>query len=97
VPGTRIEFAADASPDMRNYRVNCDRVVEVLPDYRPRWRVALGIDEVYQAISESGFSSDDFEGPRYNRIAFLRKLLADGRLASDLRWADPRHTAAAAD
>ena len=82
-----LEFSADASPDQRNYRVNCDRVVRELPDYHPRWKVAQGIDEVYQAISESGFSSDDFEGPRYNRIAFLRKLLADERLAPDLRWA----------
>ena len=88
VPDTRIEFAADASPDHRNYRVNCDRIVQVLPDYHPRWRVAQGIDEVYQAISELGFSSDDFEGPRYNRIAFLRKLLADERLAPDLRWTE---------
>jgi len=97
VAGTRIEFAADASPDQRNYRVNCDRMVQDLPDYHPRWRVAQGIDEVYQAISESGFSSDDFEGPRYNRIAFLRKLLADERLAPDLRWAGPPRAAAAAD
>jgi hypothetical protein len=30
---------------------------------------------------------DDFEGPRYQRIAHIRKLLADGILNNDLRHA----------
>jgi len=86
VSDTRIEFADDASEDKRNYRVNCDRIRQTLPDYQPRWTVAQGIHEVHQAILAEGLNSDDFEGPRYNRIAYLRKLLAEGRVAPDLRW-----------
>ena len=64
VPDTRVEFAADASPDHRNYRVSCDRIHRELPEFQPRWTVAEGIDEIYQAIRETALSSDDFEGPR---------------------------------
>jgi hypothetical protein len=29
---------------------------------------------------------EDFEGPRYKRIAHLQELLSSGRLGADLRW-----------
>ena len=94
VPGTRIEFAPDASPDLRNYRVSCARIVRALPAYRTHWTVAHGVEEVYQAIADIGLTSDHFEGPRYNRIAYLQQLLAAGRVRADLRWAGLRATAA---
>jgi nucleoside-diphosphate-sugar epimerase len=95
VPNTRIEFAPDASPDLRNYRVSCDRIARELPEYRTHWTVAHGVEEVYQAIADTGLSSDHFEGPRYNRIAYLKQLLAQGRVGDDLRWAGPTAWAAA--
>jgi nucleoside-diphosphate-sugar epimerase len=95
VRDTRIEFAPDASPDLRNYRVSCDRIARELPEYRTHWTVAHGVEEVYQAIADTGLSSDDFEGPRYNRIAYLKQLLAQGRVGDDIRW--DRTAAAAAE
>ena len=88
VPDTAIEFAADASPDMRNYRVNCDRIA----------RAAAGLPAALDGrrrasrrstrrSRDTGLSSDDFEGPRYNRIAYLKQLLGEGRVGEDLRWA----------
>ncbi|HYZ26867.1 MAG TPA: NAD-dependent epimerase/dehydratase family protein, partial [Geminicoccaceae bacterium] len=94
VPNTRIEFAPDASSDRRNYRVSCDRIVRELPEYRTHWTVAHGVEEVYQAIADTGLSCDHFEGPRYNRIAYLQQLIADGRVVEDLRWAGPLASAA---
>jgi nucleoside-diphosphate-sugar epimerase len=90
VPETRVEYADDACADQRNYRVNCDRLVELLPASRPRWTVAEGALEVYQTIKAGGLRSQDFEGPRYNRIAYLRQLLSDRRVGSDLRWREPQ-------
>jgi hypothetical protein len=87
VPRTSIEFAPDASPDLRKYRVSCARIARELPEYRPRWTVAQGVEEVYRGIPEWGLHRDHFEGPPYNRIAYLEQLLARGRVADDLRWA----------
>jgi nucleoside-diphosphate-sugar epimerase len=89
VPETRIEIASYAAADRRNYRVNCDRIAAELPGWRPRWTVAEGAREVYQAIRDTGLSSQDFEGPRYNRIAYIRQLLREGRIEADLRWCEP--------
>jgi nucleoside-diphosphate-sugar epimerase len=94
IADTRIEFADNASPDQRNYRVNCEKILRVLPSYRPKWTVRMGIEEVYRTIQESGLSSLDFEGPRYNRIAYLRQLLSAGRVGEDLRWVAATEAAA---
>jgi nucleoside-diphosphate-sugar epimerase len=94
VPDTSIEFAPDASPDLRNYRVSCDRIAREVPEYRPHWSVAQGVAEVYRGILEWGLHRDDFEGPRYNRIAYLEQLLAQGRVGDDLRWVAPADAAA---
>jgi len=95
VPDTRIEFAADASEDLRNYRVNCDLIQHTLPHCCPHWTVVQGIHEVHEAIQFSGLSSDDFEGPRYSRVAYLKRLLADGRVDQELRWLGALGAAAA--
>ncbi|MGF1474616.1 MAG: NAD-dependent epimerase/dehydratase family protein [Geminicoccaceae bacterium] len=86
VPNSRIEFANDASPDHRSYRVRCERIKQVLPGYQNRWSVRDGIIEVRDAIERAGVSPEDFEGARYNRIAHVRRLLDSGRLQRDLRW-----------
>ena len=95
VPDTRIEFAADASEDLRNYRVNCDLLQRTLPHCCPHWTVVQGIHEVYDAIEFAGLSSDDFEGPRYSRVAYLKRLLADGQVDQEMRWVGRLDAAAA--
>lgn len=85
VPGSRIEFAEGASPDMRNYRVDCSLLPEVATEYRPRWNARTGAEQLYQAYSGAKLSLEDFEGSRYNRIAHVQQLIADGVLDHALR------------
>jgi hypothetical protein len=42
--------------------------------------------EVYQAIMNGDLEGQDFEGPRYNRVACLQQLLGAGRVDAHLRW-----------
>lgn len=94
VPGSRLEYAADASSDQRSYRVSCDKIGRVVADYQPRWNARMGVEEVYEVIRECGLRAEDFEGARYNRIAHLRRLLEQGRLDPDLRWWAPQQAVA---
>ncbi len=89
VPGTRIDFAPDAGPDARNYRVDCGRIARELPDFRPQWDARRGAAELAAALVGSGVAVEEFEGPRFQRVAHLKSLIADGRLGGDLRWRDP--------
>ncbi len=85
VPGCRLEYAPDASPDTRSYRVNFDKIARVLPAFRPQWDVRRGAEQLYNAYLQSNLSLEEFEGPRYQRIGHIRKLIADGVLDDDLR------------
>lgn len=91
VPGCRVEYASDAGPDTRCYRVSFEKIARVLPDFKPQWTARAGAEQVYNALKSSGLTLEEFEGPRYQRIGHIKKLLADGIIDSNLR-----HSAAAA-
>ncbi len=86
VPGCQVSFAPDAGPDKRNYRVNCDKIQQVLPEFKPQWNARRGARELYDSYRRLGLALEDFEGPRYNRIAHIKQLLATGDLDNALRW-----------
>jgi nucleoside-diphosphate-sugar epimerase len=85
VPGCRLEIAADASPDTRSYRVNFDKIARVLPAFKPQWDARRGAEQLYNAYRKSNLTLEEFEGPRYQRIGHIQKLINDGILADDMR------------
>lgn len=86
VPNSHISFADDAEPDKRNYRVNCDRIRETLPSFKPEWTAHRGAQQLYDAYRAEHLVLDDLEGARYMRIRHIRNLQQEGRLDSMLRW-----------
>ncbi len=86
IPNCNIQFAKDASPDKRNYRVNCDKLPNVLPTFKPQWDARRGAEELYQAFKINSITLEDFEGPRYQRIGHIHKLLDEGILDANLRF-----------
>jgi len=86
VPGSRLEYAPDAGPDKRCYRVNCEKIKRTLPDIQPQWNARQGAEELYLAYQKTGLTLEEFEGPRYQRIAHIQKLLASQQLDETLRW-----------
>ena len=85
VPGCRIEMAPDAGPDKRSYRVSFEKISRVLPAFKPHWDARLGAEQLYAAYRMAGLVLEEFEGPRYLRIAHVQRLMAEGILAPDLR------------
>jgi nucleoside-diphosphate-sugar epimerase len=86
VPDCEISFAPGAGPDKRNYRVNCDKIRRVLPQFTPLWNVRRGAKELYETYHRLGLALEDFEGSRYKRIAHIKQLIETGMLDSSLRW-----------
>lgn len=86
VPGCEIEFAEDAGPDKRCYRVDCDKIARVLPEFQPQWTTKKGAEQLYNTYKKIGLSLDEFEGERYKRIAHIKYLIGDGLLDTNLRW-----------
>jgi len=87
VPNARVEIAPDGGPDKRSYRVNFDKIARALPEFKPQWDVRRGAEQVYAAYRGSNLTLEEFEGPRYQRIAHIKMLIADGVLSKELRHA----------
>jgi nucleoside-diphosphate-sugar epimerase len=85
VPGSEVAFADGASPDIRNYRVNCDKIVETLPEFQPQWTVRRSVEELYAAYRDNNLELEDFLSRRFMRIKHVKELQAEGVLDDGLR------------
>ena len=89
VPGCRVEYAKDAEPDKRTYRVDFSKINKTLPEFKPQWNAKLGAQELYKAYKEYGVELEEFEGPKYKRIDHIKLLMSEGLLDPKLRWITP--------
>lgn len=96
VPNCRIEYAPDASPDLRCYRVDCTKIAKTLHGFKPQWTARRGAEQLYLAYNSVGLTIQDFEGEKFKRIAHVTKLIADGMLDDSLRPRSAQKTPAMA-
>jgi nucleoside-diphosphate-sugar epimerase len=92
VPGSRVDYAPGGGPDSRCYRISCDKITRVLPNFRPQWTARTGALELYDAYRAAGLTREDLEAGRYTRLKRIRGLLNAGRLDASLRWANSGKT-----
>ena len=86
VPDCQIEYAQDAGPDKRTYRVDFGKIKRTIPEFQPAWDARKGAQELYAAYQEIGIEVADFEGPRFKRIDHIKLLQREGLLDETLRW-----------
>jgi nucleoside-diphosphate-sugar epimerase len=85
-PGCVVEYAADAGPDPRSYRVDFGKLARTFPEFRTSWTAEKGAREFLSAFRAVGLAPEDFTGDKYTRLARIKLLAAEGRLRDDLRW-----------
>lgn len=85
VPGSTVAFAEGASPDTRNYRVDCSRIATELPAFRPQWTVRRGVEELYVAFKQVGLTEEMLTGPHLQRIKHITAAQSEGAIDERLR------------
>src|SRR4029079_14053874 len=85
VSGSRVQYAEGGGPDVRCYRVNCDRLPEVVPTFLPAWTVQRGVEELFEAFVRQSITLEDFESSRFLRLKHVRELQEQGTLDEQLR------------
>jgi nucleoside-diphosphate-sugar epimerase len=85
VPGSQVTYAPGASPDTRNYRVDCSNIEREVPAFRPQWTVRRGVEELFAAYVDGGLTLDDFLSRRFLRVKHVKELQAEGELDARLR------------
>src|SRR5215470_16362698 len=53
VPDCEIEYASDAGPDKRSYRVSFEKIARKLPRFKPQWDAQKGAEQLYEAYEAS--------------------------------------------
>jgi nucleoside-diphosphate-sugar epimerase len=86
VPNCSIRYAEGGGPDPRSYRVDCSKVLKMLPAFKPQWSVMKGVRELYEAYKEHGLTAEEFQSNRYLRLKQIKKLQDAGKLDGELRW-----------
>lgn len=86
VPSCQIEYADNAGPDTRCYRVDCNEIARTIPGFKPQWTARRGAIQLFDTLTRVGLSSETFEGSQFSRIAHIRHLMAVGDLDENLRW-----------
>jgi nucleoside-diphosphate-sugar epimerase len=84
--GAELATASKPSHDRRCYRITCDKIHRLLPHYEVKWTVEQGVEQLYQAFIEQPVKVEEFEGPRFCRIAHIQELFEKGMLDENLRW-----------
>ena len=54
--GGEVTFAEGAGTDARNYRVTCDLIAAEVPEFRPQWTVAKGIEQLVENYQRYGLT-----------------------------------------
>jgi nucleoside-diphosphate-sugar epimerase len=85
VPQSTVTFADGASPDKRNYRVRGDLFCSSFQGFQPQWTAERGAEELYMALRDGAVTEQDFEGPRFKRVAHIKSLIESGAIDEDLR------------
>jgi nucleoside-diphosphate-sugar epimerase len=87
VPGATVEFGGRGGPDPRNYRVDFRKLAKVLPSFTPKWSARTGAAQVYEALrADDTITQEVFCGPRFTRLAHIRRLKDMGALDERLTW-----------
>lgn len=89
VPGATIDYAADAGPDSRSYRVSSAKIERLIPGFQPKWDARAGAKQLFEAVQRAKLKTSDFEGRKYKRIAQLEALVSEGELDDDFRRTHP--------
>ncbi|QIG53191.1 NAD(P)-dependent oxidoreductase [Altererythrobacter sp. BO-6] len=84
VPGSKIGFSDEASPDVRNYRVDCNYIARKLHNFKPQWTCKRGVEQLFEAFTSNGLTFDQFNGPRFKRIAHMKEQIERGSFNDDL-------------
>ena len=87
VPNCVVAFAKDASPDIRNYRVDFGKAERSLAGFKPEWTLDRGGKELVELFRRVGFKEEHFRGRTCNRLQQLRFLQETASVDRSMRKA----------
>jgi nucleoside-diphosphate-sugar epimerase len=76
--------------DVRTYKVNFDKIKKILPDFKCKWSVETGVNQMVKKFEGLSLSSSQFSDRGFYRLQRLEDLHAQGYLSDELFWLKQR-------
>jgi nucleoside-diphosphate-sugar epimerase len=87
-PGCEVSFGP-AGGDNRSYKVNFDRIREVLPGYECDWNARKGAEQLLAIFQSIDLDEASFTGRGFTRLKQLEYLIRTGQVDENLFWRQP--------
>lgn len=84
VEGASFEMSGTAGPDIRDYRVDCDKIAEAIPSYQTKWTVEAGAIELRDAFESHSLTEEQFF-ENLMRIKHIKAQQSLGLIDDELR------------
>jgi nucleoside-diphosphate-sugar epimerase len=75
IPNCNIEITNDHGSDFRTYRVNFDKIGKLMPNFRPRWNLQAGIEQIYKNYKDYNMDLEKFTGRYFIRLKQIKYLM----------------------
>lgn len=76
VPSAKIVYTGEVGADPRNYRVKFDKLNRLFPEFKLKYNLQSGMEELFAKYKQHGFGLKDFDGDQFVRLRTLKKRLA---------------------
>ena len=87
-PGCEVSFGPSGG-DNRSYKVNFDKIREVLPGYECEWDARRGAEQLHAVLSSVDLTDEEFAGRGFTRLKQLEYLIRTGQVDEKLFWRKP--------
>lgn len=84
-PDCDVTFGA-SNGDNRSYKVNFDKIGEVLPGYKAEWDARRGAEQLLAVFQSIDLDAEAFTGRGFTRLKQLEYLIRTGQVDDALFW-----------
>lgn len=85
IPGCSLEIGKN-NGDNRSYRVSFQKIRDRLPDFRCRWNIRNGAEQLCNVFEKIGLNEETFTAIPFTRLQQLKHLLKTRQLDAGLYW-----------
>lgn len=84
-PGCALSIG-ESSADNRSYRVNFDKITQILPEFQCEWTAQKGARQLRTMFERIGLTTEMFRADPYTRLKMLMSHRRHGLVDSKLYW-----------
>lgn len=82
-----VIIVGEHGSDSRSYKVNFDKIKQILPHFDPQWNLRKGIEQIYEFYEKYHMTKEKFEGRYFIRLKQLMYLIETNELSQEnLLW-----------